>query len=62
MTIQAILEAPSFIFRQLSHCESAEGGNNHAKYQQLGQDISHDLLLEQSTPDDIATATQQRQG
>ena len=34
---------------------------NHAKDQQVDQEISHDLLLEQSTQGDIAAATQQHQ-
>ena len=45
----------------LSHCEVVEESND-AERQQVGQEISHDLLLEQGTPGDITAATQQDQG
>ena len=45
----------------LSHCEVVDE-NNDAERQQVGQEISHDLLLEQGTPGDITAATQQDQG
>ena len=45
----------------LSHCEVVDESND-AECQQVGQEISHDLLLEQGTPGDITAATQQDQG
>ena len=45
----------------LSHCEVVDESND-AECQQVGQEISHDLLLEQDTPGDITAATQQDQG
>ena len=41
--------------------EVVDDGND-AERQQVGQEISHDLLLEQGTPGDITAATQQDQG
>ena len=41
--------------------EVVDDGND-AERQQVGQEISHDLFLEQGTPGDIAAATQQDQG
>ena len=41
--------------------EVVDDGND-AERQQVGQESSHDLLLEQGTPGDITAATQQDQG
>ena len=41
--------------------EVVDDGND-AERQQVGQEISHELLLEQGTPGDITAATQQYQG
>ena len=41
--------------------EVVDDGND-AERQQVGQEIGHDLLLEQGTPGDITAATQQDQG
>ena len=59
--IQTILEATAFILQQLSHCK-AVGEGDEAKSQQVDQEISHDLLLEQGTQGDIAPATQKNRG
>ena len=50
--------------KQLCHGSSIPvfGDPSDADSQQAGQEISHDLLLEQGTPGDITAATQQDQG
>ena len=54
-----ILSALDFVSaNNLSHCEVV-GKSGDADSQQAGQKISHDLLLEQGTPGDIAAASKQ---
>lgn len=45
----------------LSHCKVVDESND-AESQQVSQDISHCLLLEQGAPNDVAAAAQENQG